>query len=84
MLEQAQLALLQRKQAFYDASLEKAHGWIATYFEEKDSTTQSLRNGITELQGVKVTAEMPDISGSLRTLKGYLSQMAKLKEQGAS
>ena len=84
MLEQAQLALLQRKQASYDASLEKAHGWIATYFEEKDSTTQSLLNGITELQGVKVTAEMPDISGSLRTLKGYLSQMAKLKEQGAS
>ncbi|MDO6514908.1 uroporphyrinogen-III C-methyltransferase [Neptuniibacter sp. 2_MG-2023] len=84
MLEQAQLALLQRKQASYDASLAKAQDWISTYFEAKDSTTQSLLKNITELQSVKVTAEMPDISGSLRTLKGYLAQMAKLKEQGAS
>ncbi len=84
MLEQAQLALLQRKQASYDASLVKAHEWIETYFEEKDGTTQSLLRGITELQSVQVTNKMPDISGSLRTLKGYLTQMTKLKEQGAS
>ncbi len=84
MLEQAQLALLQRKQASYDASLDKAHSWISTYFEESDGTTQSLLRGISELKAVKVTAEMPDISGSLRSLKGYLAQMAKLKEQGAS
>ena len=84
MLEQAQLALLQRKQASFDASLSKAHSWISTYFEQQDSTTQSLLNGISELQPVKVTAEMPDISGSLRTLKAYVSHMTKLKEQGAS
>ncbi|PIE20438.1 MAG: heme biosynthesis protein [Neptuniibacter caesariensis] len=84
MLEQAQLALLQRKQASYDASLSKAHEWVATYFEEKDGTTQSLLRGISALQEVKVTAEMPDISASLRALKSYLSYMTKLKEQGAS
>ena len=84
MLEQAQLALLQRKQASFDASLAKAHGWVGTYFEPKDGTTQSLLRSIEELQSVKVTAEIPDISGSLRTLKGYLTQMTKLKEQGAS
>ncbi|WP_286240433.1 uroporphyrinogen-III C-methyltransferase [Neptuniibacter halophilus] len=84
MLEQAQLALLQRKQASYDASLSKAHDWIATYFEQKDGTTQSLLRGISELQDVQVSAELPDISGSLRSLKSYLAQMAKLKEQGAS
>lgn len=84
MLEQAQLALLQRKQASYDASLIKAEGWIGTYFEQKDGTTQSLLRGISELKSVKVNSEMPDISGSLRVLKGYLTQMTKLKEQGAS
>jgi uroporphyrin-3 C-methyltransferase len=84
MLEQAQLALLQRKQASFDASLAKAHGWVGTYFEPKDGTTQSLLRSIEELQSVKVTAEIPDISGSLRTLKSYLTQMTKLKEQGAS
>lgn len=84
MLEQAQLALLQRKQASYEASLNKAHNWINTYFEEQDATTQSLLNGLSELKSVKVTTEMPDISGSLRTLKKYVSHMTKLKEQGAS
>ncbi|WP_299182140.1 uroporphyrinogen-III C-methyltransferase [uncultured Neptuniibacter sp.] len=84
MLEQAQLALLQRKQASYDASLNKAQNWISTYFEQKDGTTLSLLKGIGELKEVSVTAEMPDISGSLRSLKSYLAQMAKLKEQGAS
>lgn len=84
MLEQAQLSLLQRKQASYDASLNKAHNWIDTYFEQQDSTTQSLLSGIAELKSVQVNTEMPDISGSLRTLKAYFLHMAKLKEQGAS
>lgn len=84
MLEQAQLALLQRKQSSYDASLNKAHDWVSTYFEQSDGTTQSLLRGISELKSVKVTAEMPDISGSLRSLKNYLAHMTKLKEQGAS
>ncbi len=79
MLEQAQLALLQRKQASYDASLKKAHDWVNTYFEKEDGVTQGLLRGITELQTVQVTAEMPDISGSLRSLKSYLAEMAKLK-----
>jgi len=84
MLEQAQLALLQRKQASYDASLEKAHNWISTYFEQKDATTQSLLKGISDLQSIQVTTEMPDISGSLRALKSYIAHMTSLKEQGAS
>lgn len=84
MLEQAQLALLQRKQASYDASLNKAHSWIGTYFEQQDAATQSLLNGISELKTVKVTTQMPDISSSLRTLKSYVTHMTKLKEQGAS
>jgi uroporphyrin-3 C-methyltransferase len=84
MLEQAQLALLQRKQASYDASINKAHDWIGTYFEQQDATTQSLLKGLTELKSVQVDAEMPDISGSLRTLKAYLQHMTKLKEEGAS
>lgn len=84
MLEQAQLALLQRKQASYDASLNKAHSWISTYFEQQDAATQSLLNGISDLKAVKVTTQMPDISSSLRALKSYITHMTKLKEQGAS
>ena len=84
MLEQAQLALLQKKQASYDASLGKAHEWLNTYFEKNDPTTQGLLRGISDLQSIRVTTEMPDISGSLRSVKGYLQQMSKLREEGAS
>ena len=84
MLEQAQLSLLQKKQTAFDRSLEKAEGWINTYFEEKDPTTQALLRGIGELKSLKISPEMPDISGSLNALKSYLQQMTKLKEEGAA
>ncbi len=81
MLEQAQMALLQRKQQAYDASLEKAHNWIATHFDAKDANTQALLRGLEELQGINIAPELPDISGSLTTLKAYLQQMQKLREE---
>ncbi|WP_372743172.1 uroporphyrinogen-III C-methyltransferase, partial [Neptunomonas sp.] len=37
MLEQAQLALLQKNQIAFDRSLAKAEEWTSTYFEEKDA-----------------------------------------------
>jgi len=82
MLEQAQMALLQRKQQAFDGSLEKAATWIATHFNPKDATTQGMLRGLEELQGVNVAPELPDISGSLTILKDYLQQMQKLREEG--
>lgn len=82
MLEQAQMSLLQRKQQAYDASLEKAHTWIGTHFDAEDANTQALLRGLEELQGINVAPELPDISGSLTTLKAYLQQMQKLREEG--
>lgn len=81
MLEQAQLALLQRKQQSFDTSLEKAERWISTYFDPKDATSTALVRGIAELKGLKVAPELPDISASLTSLKAYLSEMARLKQE---
>ncbi|WP_027853303.1 uroporphyrinogen-III C-methyltransferase [Marinobacterium litorale] len=81
MLEQAQLALLQRKQQAFDASLEKASQWIGNYFNEEDATTQALLRGIGELNATNVAPELPDISGSLKALKGHLRDMARLKQE---
>lgn len=83
MLEQAQLSLLQRKQGSYIASLEKAQKWVGTYFEQNHSNTQALLKALKELEQVQVAPQMPDISGSLTTLKDYLQQMRKLKEGAA-
>jgi len=84
MLEQAQLSLLQRKPRSYLTSLEKAEGWIGTYFEQKHSNTQALLKALAQLKQIEVAPKMPDISGSLVTLKEYLQQMRKLKEKGAA
>ncbi len=84
MLEQAQLALLQRKQNAYDSALGKAENWIDTYFDPQDATTNALLRGIAELRQLQVAPEVPDISGSLNTLKAYLQQMTKLKQEGAA
>ncbi|TCK06050.1 uroporphyrinogen-III C-methyltransferase [Marinobacterium mangrovicola] len=81
MLEQAQLALLQRKQLAFDASLLKANDWVSTYFDEKDATTESLLRAFAELKQIDVAPELPDISGSLKALKAHLSEMARLKQE---
>lgn len=83
MLEQAQMALLQREQGAYDNSLVKAQAWAAEYFDKKDAATQAIVRGLEDLKPVQVSPEVPDISGSLRELKGYLKRMTKLKEEGA-
>jgi len=83
MLEQAQMALLQREQGAYDNSLIKAQAWAAEYFDKKDAATQALVRGLEDLKPVQVSPEVPDISGSLRELKDYLKRMTKLKEEGA-
>lgn len=75
MLEQAQLALLQGKQASYETSIDKATRWIRTYFEADDATTQALLKGLNGLKGVQVSPPLPDISDSLQALKGYLADM---------
>jgi uroporphyrin-3 C-methyltransferase len=84
MLEQAQFALLQRQQMAFDRSLEKAEAWLSTYFEADDATTQSLLRGINELKVLKISPEMPNISGSLNSLKSYLHKMTNLKAEGAA
>lgn len=84
MLEQAQLALLQRRQESFDSALNKAEEWLSTYFQQDDGTTQALLRGIGELKSTQVAPALPNISNSLTELKSYLQQMTALKQKGAS
>lgn len=72
MLEQAQLALLQRNPGVYTRSLDKAVSWVDEYFQLNE-TAQALLASLRELQRVLVDPELPDISASLALLKAYLS-----------
>ena len=82
MLEQAQHALLQRRQGAYDASLTKAHQWIQDYFEAKDATTQALLQGIAELKQVNVAPEVPSVASSLEALQVHINELRRLKREG--
>lgn len=84
MMEQAQLALLQKQQSVFDESLAKAHKWIGDYFQADDATTLALLKGLKSLEGLKIDPAMPDISNSLTTLKRYLQQAADLKAKGGA
>ncbi|MEH6444284.1 MAG: uroporphyrinogen-III C-methyltransferase [Oceanospirillaceae bacterium] len=79
LFEQTQLALLQRKQAPYQRSIEKAELIITTYFQVKDGTTQALLTGLKELKSEQISVDLPSIAGSLNTLKAYLKQGADVK-----
>ena len=72
MLEQAQLALLQRSPGVYTRSLDKAVSWVDEYFQLNE-TAQALLVSLRELQQLHVDPELPDISASLALLKAYLS-----------
>jgi len=72
MLEQAQLALLQRNAGVYSRSLDKAANWVELYFQLNESA-QALRATLRELQPVDVDPELPNISASLALLKAYIS-----------
>ncbi|MEH6357965.1 MAG: uroporphyrinogen-III C-methyltransferase [Pseudomonadales bacterium] len=72
MLEQAQLALLQRSPGVYTRSLEKAAGWVDEYFQLNE-TAQALLVSLRELQQLHVDPELPNISKSLSLLKAYLN-----------
>ena len=79
LFEQAQLALLQRKQTPYLRSIEKAELIINSYFQAKDATTTALLKGLQQLKGQQISVPLPSIAGSLNALKAYLKQAAELK-----
>lgn len=72
MLEQAELALLDRNQTLFDRSLAKAERWIAEYFVTNDAVTQAMRTRLGELRQAQVDVAVPEIGGSLRLLKGLM------------
>ena len=81
MLEQAQLALLRRNQPLFQQSLDKALGWIQTYYDPKDAASISFVKNLTALKDNQISLELPDISSSLRTFKQFQSQRLELDRQ---
>jgi len=80
MLEQAQFAVLQEKQAVFQDSLQKSATWLDQYFVMDKEQKLALIEELNSLQQLNIEAPLPDIAGSANKLKILL----KARRQTAS
>ena len=81
--EMAQLALLRNDQPVYHTSLSEAKLWIVNHFIETDPRTIALVTALDQLMEVEVDRSLPNISGSLRAVRGLLNTLHQQDSRGA-
>ena len=81
--EMAQLALLRNDQPIYHTSLSEAKLWIVKHFVETDPRTVALVTALDQLVEVEVDRSLPNISGSLRAVRGLLNTLHQQDSRGA-
>ena len=81
--EMAQLALLRNDQPVYHTSLSEAKLWIVKHFVETDPRTIALIIALDQLAEVEVDRSLPNISGSLRAVRGLLNTLHQQDSRGA-
>ena len=74
-LSQTQVALLRRQQTIYDQSLVGVKQLLAQYYRPSDTVAQAIYAQIDVLDEVKVLVNMPNISGSLVSLQGFIATL---------
>lgn len=72
-LQQAMLALLQRQQTVYAASLTQTAAWVSRYFVQDDANTIAVLAMITDLQKVSIALPEVDLAALLSQLESYQS-----------
>lgn len=80
-LEQAQLAILQQRQAVYKASLSDAKNWIDRYYVINQEQKKKILKELNELSGQNVNQSMPDMNGSLEALRQYIQKRHPARRQ---
>jgi len=75
VVSQTQVALLRRQQTIYDQSLVAVKQLLAQYYRPTDRVVQAMHSQIDTLDEVKVMASIPNISGSLVTLQGFIAAL---------
>ncbi|MCO4836824.1 MAG: uroporphyrinogen-III C-methyltransferase [Oceanospirillaceae bacterium] len=80
-LSQTQVALLRRQQGIYDQSLKGVQQLLAKYYRPSDEVAMAMNESIDELGKVKVLVNMPNISGSLVALQGFIATLHDTQAQ---
>lgn len=73
-LETARLALFRNDDVSYHTSLETADDWLTKYFNTEAGSTASMLDTLDRLNEVRLDQSLPDISGSLNSLRQLLAE----------
>jgi len=68
----ARLALLAGDTRTFRELAGEAASWLSRYYDESDATVRAAQAELQRLAGLKMAAEMPDISRSLALLRGQI------------
>jgi uroporphyrin-3 C-methyltransferase len=82
-LDAARLALLAEEPAAWRASLDSARNMLGQYFDPEDVRSQRYQEALERLAAVEVRPDLPDISGSLQTLRQEMA-LAGMDEAAAT
>jgi uroporphyrin-3 C-methyltransferase len=70
LLFSARLAALRADQTDYAASIGEARDWLGRFCDPKDARTRAVDADLAVLAASPVSVALPDISGSVRLLRG--------------
>lgn len=80
-LQSARLAVQQDEAVIYQQSLQTASDWIKLYFDTDSAVTKSMLEALAELARVQLAPELPDVSGSLLTLRKLRDSQSEVVNQ---
>ena len=73
LINQAQISLLEQRQAPYQDSLQNAIEWLVDYFPQSESAVQNLIAELEQLAALDIDPDYPDLSNSLLQIKGFIN-----------
>ncbi len=67
-VQSAEMALIRSQVSLYQSSLAAAQAWVERYFDGEAAEVKAWSEELANLSSAKLSAELPDISGSLNAL----------------
>ena len=79
-LETARRSLLMNQQKLFTESINESVQWLQEFFDMEVPQVKQTIKELQTLQGMSITTNMPDISGSIKVLRSYQHELEKQHE----
>ncbi|MCW8929845.1 MAG: uroporphyrinogen-III C-methyltransferase [Gammaproteobacteria bacterium] len=79
-LETARRSLLMGQQKLFAESVAEANQWLQEFFDLEVPQVKQTIEELNTLQGMTITSNMPDVSGSIKVLRSYQNELEKQHE----